>query len=296
MILAIVGLIGFVGEGYSQDFGSLGLFGSASTNVIIDGVKCGLGIVRQEYVLSDTTAVNPSKYGFNNNDYFGRGYDLGVVVDGKLITRSSILKPWVGDANYSEYANDNSVRVELSKRYVRAIDSDSFEKLDSDMVISNSSDSLAVVANDLEGFTSDITTGKKENGWVVVVSGEVAQIDTLTNFKVEAYNTTLEVNDDQPAEVKKISLSKEFIGGLYVVPTYEKIGVIELKVVGMLSVVNDKWYVLPVKSILERTPITLTAITSDEPEEESVEVAIQEIEEIEEEEVSSKKSKKNKRK
>ncbi len=235
-------------------------FGSASKNLVSQSVKEGLYVVKQEYILSDTTSVNPRIYGYDNNDYFGRDYALGIVVGRDLITYSSILEPWSRDSNYERYRNNRTVVPKLSKRHYRALNQDSYVQLADSMQrigVAN----IFMDADSIKGFNLEKRDGEIE-GWVVTLSGDKTKADSVGVLKIDAYTNTMTISDAvSEYEIRKISIASDLMGGFYIVPTFNEIGIIELKVIGMLYESDDKWFV---STVMPSAEVLLTPIEVEE--------------------------------
>ena len=55
-------------------------------------------LIRQDYILKDTAGL---EYKSPNQEYFGRGYAIGVVSGKQLWTTALSRKPWVSDVNFT---------------------------------------------------------------------------------------------------------------------------------------------------------------------------------------------------
>lgn len=268
IILAIV----IAGSIKAQNLVNFNMFSSSLNNIIAESVSNGLNIVKQEYVLIDTVANNPTRYGHEDKDYFGCDYAFGVVVDGRMLTYKYLLTPWNIDSNYNQYKNNAAYRPILSERFYRPIKISQYSEIKDDVLYNETNDSICVVAGSLIGFSSDLSYGEKD-GWVVTLSAPKASVDTLVNFKVNAYKNKITTSADSLSyEVKPINLENHLWGGFYVIPNYNKIGTIELKVAGVLQKVNNKWSIIPIKNALEQSKrVTLSQIEPSAKEEEEEE-------------------------
>lgn len=259
-------LLAFASIANAQSFG---IFGTSSSNLVTDAVKPGLYLIKQEYVLRDTTNVNPQRYGFNNKDYFGCDYSLGIVLDRRMTTYGNILKPWEGDANYDNYRDNHTIRPDLSKRMFRNISDSTYLQARDTISFLGDSIFFSFAASNMPGFMSQYPSGKQE-GWIVTLSGEKAQIDTLTNFTVNTYRNELDFeNGLKNYEVKKLTLDDDLLGGFYIIPHYTQLGVIEFKVAGFLIWEEGKWYIRPLIDMNkefenEQVPGALTPIIEPE--------------------------------
>lgn len=237
-------------------------FQSSNQQIIEEVVTKGLYLIKQEYILKDTTALNPKSYGRMGNSFFSISYGLGIIMDSMIITDQKILTPWLNDRNYDEFKNDKTKKPELSKQYYRKLDQTRYTlKPQSDIF---RYDSLVPVyqlydSTFAKGFSLDPLLGEKE-GWVVAVSTDKINIDSLTTFQVDVYKNKCEYSKNRlPIEIKKLPVNKRLIGGFFIVPNYHTIGSVCFSVAGYISEADDKWYVVPIyvkdKVIDSLTPI-----------------------------------------
>lgn len=237
-------------------------FQSPNQQIIEEVVSKGLYIVKQEYILKDTTAKNPKSYGRMGNSFFSVSYCLGLVVDSMIITDQKILTPWINDRNYDEYRNDRTKKPEISKQYYRKFNQSIYTlKAKSNVTVYDSLVSVYQLYDStlIKGFTLDSSVGEKE-GWVVVVSTDQTNIDTLSVFQMNIYKSKCEYTKNRmPVEIKRLPVSKRLIGGFFIVPNYQNIGSVYFSVAGFIAEADNKWYVVPIyvndKEIDKLTPI-----------------------------------------
>lgn len=248
---------------YAQEIG----FSLQSPNqqLIENAAVKGLFVVKQEYILKDTVSVNPKSYGRNGNPYFGIGYGLGAIVNGSMIVDSEITTPWNSDANYAEQRGDKKKRPQLSKRYYRNINQRQYTAIPLQTSVATDSEDYVYAFTDstfIKGFTMDVT-GNEKDGWVIVLSGEESQIDTLTNFQTNIYRAKVNFANEDKYEMKKIPINKKLLGGFYIVPFYPNVGEIQFLIGGLIKEIDDKWYIIPFNTRSAATSI-LTPI--EEPQ------------------------------
>ncbi len=210
-----------------------------------------LYIVRQDYVLKDTTSVNPNEYGLGGNDYFGRIYRLAVLSDNKLWCENSIKTPWHFDENFEEYRNNNAIRPELSKIAVRKINETNFKSINLSEIQATNYDTLlykfSICNINLKDSLTEIKNIKEKkegNSWIILASTkENIKINDTCDIKLSIYRLPVKfTNDKLDAIAKKPIITKNLLGGIYF---NEKIsiGKIELFFTGILNKRPLKWYI-----------------------------------------------------
>jgi len=210
-----------------------------------------LYIIRQDYVLKDTTSVNPNEYGLGGNDYFGRIYRLAVLSDNKLWCDISIRTPWEFDENYEEYRNNKALRPKLSKIAVRKINERYFKPINLLEVQATSYDTLLYKLSICNFSLKDSISGIKNikekkdgNSWIILASTkDDIKINDTCDIKLTIYRFPVKfTNDKLDAIVKEPTITKNLLGGIYF---NEKIsiGKIELFFTGILNKRPLRWYI-----------------------------------------------------
>ena len=96
-------------------FGQVINFLTDNQLLIRKSLDSALFIIRQDYVLRDTSNRHPTEYGREKNEYFGRTYTFAVLSDYKLWCDAKIQTPWLYDSNYLQLGQIDSIRPVLSK-------------------------------------------------------------------------------------------------------------------------------------------------------------------------------------
>ena len=210
-----------------------------------------LYIVRQDYILRDTTSVNPNEYGLGGHDYFGRVYRLAVLSENKLWCENSIKTPWKFDSNFEEYKNNGAIRPVLGKIAVRKINESHYSYIDIsgiqttnyDTLLSKLSVSIFGFSDNLPGI-ENIKEKKDGNTWIVLASTkEDIQTNDSCAIKLTIYKFPVRFSEDKlDAPVKNPTITKNLLGGILF---NEQIttGKIELLFTGVLNQRQTNWYI-----------------------------------------------------
>ena len=119
-----------------------------------------------------------------------------------------------------------------------------------------------------QGFVCD-TLRKEDEGWLVWMIAEGTNDKEFFSLETVRYKHTEESND------KGIqALSGDVVGGIFITPSYERIGQIVLKLKGILTPFEEGWKLSSIvaenKSMLDETEnVSAPVLTPIEKEEES---------------------------
>jgi hypothetical protein len=232
-------------------------------------------IVRQDYILRDTSVKNSVTYGRNNKPYFGRVYGLAILANGKLWIDSRLLKPWLIDPEYKTGQKSDSLVPECSLLSIRPIGSHSYKsypeiKPDSDL--NNDSTYIArglAVLNGFEGWKGLPMNFecRDTSGWIVIVH---SQYPLATN---DSCNISLAVYHDKPAFGKqhqgtiKTPTQQNVIGGIYL-SSLVTTGNIALYICGIVTRKPLNWVVTAIPQIGKKTGRQKSVLTPIQPKNE----------------------------
>ena len=222
---------------------------SANQQLIEDAITGGVVIVSQSYQLEDT--VTHQKFGRYGRPEFGKGYSVGVRIQGKLIVSRSVVEPWNNDPNFERYRNSH-----VPVRYKRTIreysDTIVNEKIVQNECIDDLYKSELFTVQDStirvnQGFHLDTMSGNK-NGWLIwVVSDEpIEKSDSVHNESLMIYKSDLLFGDDERVvNIKSPSTEKNVWGGIYVTPQQTSVGQVTFYLSGIIQYKgNDVWCVV----------------------------------------------------
>ena len=241
---------------------------SDNQELIKNAFANGLYLVKQEYILQDTTAINPKKYGRHGQPHYGIGYYLGVITDSCMLVDQAIDSPWMFDTNYDEYRDDLTKEPLLSKRSYRLINQPGYTPLKLlSTVTDNTSPFVTYIADStfIQGL-NPIALKESSNGWAIIASANTETVDTLNNITTDVYRVNL--NNEEVLNryaIRKINLNNDFCGGIYVIATYPIPGQVDFKLAGYITEINQQWFVIPIMTHQKQEVIngSLTTIEDD---------------------------------
>lgn len=150
-----------------------------------------LVIVRQDYALKAADGSDYFRRGYN---YYGRGYNAGVLSEGKIWVESGTLRPWTNDSLYLPYAHIDSLTPVLKRTAVRLICQNHYQEI--------SISSIDTFPGGLAGLSYDgplksvmaAPLKPGEEGWGALVFTEqpLTQADTCPlRISVFSHNATM---------------------------------------------------------------------------------------------------------
>lgn len=235
---------------------------------IIDALKPELCIIRQQYQLKR----GEDMYGSDGKSYYGETYTLGVKVPGYLYMQRGVLKPWEGDKNYDRVNADGKyesvyfksfqrslvetkvayspIEIEFGRSYLHAINSDQTLYRQEDLV------------SDF-GLSIDETGGEKRGIMVWVYSNSTLKDSAMTvSFQQEMLS--LEAKSDSILIPQTVSNADRLLGGVFVVPSYERGGRIQIRLAGIaVRTANGNWNLQLLASHFDDVSATDTKDTSN---------------------------------
>lgn len=235
---------------------------------IIDALKPELCIIRQQYQLKR----GEDMYGSDGKSYYGETYTLGVKVPGYLYMQRGVLKPWEGDKNYNRVNADGKyesvyfksfqrslaetkvayspIEIEFGRSYLQAINSDQTLYRQEDLV------------SDF-GLSIDEAGGVKRGIMVWVYSNSTLKDSAMTvSFQQEMLS--LEAKSDSILIPQTVSNADRLLGGVFVVPSYERGGRIQIRLAGIaVRTANGDWNLQLLASHFDDVSATDTKDTSN---------------------------------
>lgn len=235
---------------------------------IIDALKPELCIIRQQYQLKR----GEDMYGSDGKSYYGETYTLGVKVPGYLYMQRGVLKPWEGDKNYDRVNADGKyesvyfksfqrslvetkvayspIEIEFGRSYLQAINSDQTLYRQEDLV------------SDF-GLSIDEAGGEKRGIMVWVYSNSTLKDSAMTvSFQQEMLS--LEAKSDSILIPQTVSNADRLLGGVFVVPSYERGGRIQIRLAGIaVRTANGDWNLQLLVSHFDDVSVTDTKDTSN---------------------------------
>ena len=199
----------------------------AETSIVESSLLPELYIMRQQYRLSR----DGKTYGKNNKPYYGETFSLGVKISNGMIVSNSVVEPWKNDADYKRLNSSDyqEIDLEFGTDYIHSIDSKKSIYLHEEK------------KGDF-GLSIDNTPGEKM-GYMVWVYTNTNLQDSAMSVSIKQSPLKLIASEDSAYISLDVVDADKILGGLYVVPKYERGGRILLQVVGIatLSGEENKW-------------------------------------------------------
>lgn len=218
-----------------------------NSEIVIKAVKPALSIVRQQYRLER----NGEYFGKKDKPYYGESYSLGIKISNGTLIQHTVLFPWKYDADYKranssgKYAPVYFITKQKSLNDSVYTDVD-FELYSNEYVVPVTQDSsLFVHLDKMNDFGLSAGDGEDyKSGFLIWARANSETRDSALSVSLEC--STLRIDsllDDNTVKVNLDNLDK-VIGGLYVVPIYEKVGEIRFALRGVISKREDSDWLL----------------------------------------------------
>jgi len=256
---------------FAQSTLSIGAMQNSNQQLIEDAVKEGIFITHRCYQLQDTTADKLTFYGWNNLNYFGDTYSLGIKVKGGYYLNDKAFRPWIYDSKFEEYSESKQFAPVLSASTYRMLEDNTWQQLPyKDVLMKEILTHQVYLAQDSvfhkKGFTIDCTNGVKQ-GWLVWVVADkplLEQNDQIPSLLIHRNELTFE-SKKEIYDIKAPPANKTVLGGLFILPEFTDIGQVNFLLSGILLHENDKWQVVrvnsPTNSNVTKTPSTDNSLT-----------------------------------
>lgn len=227
------------------------------TDLLKNGAKIGQGInmakealspdlylIRQQYRLERKGKT----YGKSHKPYYGETYSLGIKVSGGMYVTNAAIEPWKGDADYERVNADGKYKPEHFWTYQRQVNDSVYKAVELDYgtsyISAVNADKSLWLHQDLQsdfGLAVDNSLGEKKGYMLWAYSNTDVQDSAMAVELRQSVFKTLVKADSTLVPMSPTNESK-LIGGLFVVPKYEKGGVIKMMLAG-IAVKSDtlKW-------------------------------------------------------
>lgn len=203
-----------------------------------------LYIIRQQYRLERKGKT----YGKNHKPYYGETYSLGIKVSGGMYVSNAAIEPWKGDADYERVNADGKYKPEHFWTYQRTLNDSVYKAIELDYgtsyISAVNADKSLWLHQDLQsdfGLAVDNSLGEKKGYMLWAYSKTNAQDSAMVvELRQSVFKTTVKV--DSMLIPMSLSYDGKLIGGLFVVPKYDKGGVVKMMLAGV-AVKNEatKW-------------------------------------------------------
>ena len=187
-------------------------------------------------------------YGYDGKAYFGVQYAIGVKVRDGLILPEKAMKPWAYDNNFTDYAAEYDA-VSNEWLYSPIGEKAAYDSLDCTLEDCRQVGSTRVymvhsALFDGQGFEIDTSDGFKR-GWMIWFTADSDKdLGKEASVNVKAIQKDITVDRNAPyVTIDKLGTDQTIVGGIYIVPTYPRIGVVEFRLCGILVGSDDKWQI-----------------------------------------------------
>lgn len=246
-ILAAAGLL-LLNSGTVRAQLNLSMFQSNNQQLVEEAVQRGLMLVKQEYVVQDT--VTGQKYGLNDQDDFGSWVSFCVLVKDGYVTSQRLIEPWKQDVQFQRRAGSLvPLRSSTSFRTVQDTQWQQASLLDPAEIFAMEDAGWVSVKDSCfagEGFLLAESAGKRE-GWLVWLASDKADRDEwdAARLSLVSYRYQIDLSSENPM-VESPKTDKSVIGGIYVEPVFDPIGVVRFELGGVLVKEGAAWQLLGV--------------------------------------------------
>lgn len=224
---------------YAQQF-TIGK--SVATMWVESTVDSAFFLSRQSFQVCDKKTGE--LYGLNNQNEFGTQFSLGVKVKNGYVLTDKAIRPWVYDSKFETYKNGYDP-VTYASMYSEFAGETNFDSLDISKSKVNellTSKVYFVASNSLlnRGLSIDNADGTKK-GWIVwVCTDKDGDLNKTAKLELVCLNMTVEASNEYDTEITAPNGFKT-LGGIYVTPKNEGIGLLEFYLSGILIENDGKW-------------------------------------------------------
>ena len=217
---------------------------STEQQFIEDVVKSGLFVSKQSFQICDRETGE--LFGLNGKKEFGVQYSIGVKVPNGFVLTDKAVRPWLYNNKFGKYKQKYDpvfYQATFSEMTEKArYDSLDYTLAKLDELVDTTMYKFSSGTFGGKGFVLDGTVGKKD-GWIVWITAKKEyDFEKSANLNYTIYRKTITIDaDKQSFDISNPNLEQNILGGIYVVPAYTKIGVIEFRLCGIVSFVGDGW-------------------------------------------------------
>lgn len=231
-----------------------------------------LSIIRQQYRL----IRDGKSYGKNNRPYYGESYSLAIKITNGMILSSYVVEPWKDDVDYKRLNTSSQYKPELFWSFQRSLDSTNYREIDmefgTDYIYPIDSKKTLYVHKEKKGdfgLSVDNSPGEKA-GYMVWISTNTNLQDSAMSVTIKQSSMRIVASEDSTNITLNVKDADKLLGGLFVVPRYERGGKIQLQIVGVAVPVENysHWELsLLTKGVVEKKSITSSSEVENEKSE-----------------------------
>ena len=211
------------------------------SQIVEKSLMSGIVLLDHSYQLLDT--VRHIGIGRDDNDSYGRSLSLAIATaDSRLIVTEPFVEPWRFDTAYRPLDNCRPTPFEAK---VRQSTDTNFDPFTYDTCAKFGVDGLYTVPYTSQGLVVDSLIGKKQGFYAVFTTTKPLAGHLKSNLNCTLIEKDLNIEWGQSIYPVEANLPRfNVVGGIYVVPSYQKPGMLTLQVAGIMQHIDGKWILL----------------------------------------------------
>lgn len=229
--------------GISEVYGQIS-FKSNNQQFIENSIKPGLFLSRQSFQICDKETGE--LFGLNGKKEFGVQYTIGVKCHEGFFLVDQAVRPWLYNNKFEKY------KAKYDPVFYQAMFSEIGGKANYDPLDYTLTKQEILVDTTLyqfssrtfkgEGFKLENSMGEKD-GWVVwITASRQTDFEEAADLSYTIYKKDIKIDyKGQSFDLEAPNVDRIIVGGIYVVPVYVNIGVIEFRLCGVLVSQNNQW-------------------------------------------------------
>lgn len=218
-----------------------------SQPLLESSVRNGFFVSRQSFQIRDKETGE--LFGLNGKEEFGVQYSIGIKIPDGILLMDEAVRPWKYNAKFKKYS-EKYEPVLYQSDYSELTKSLEYGTLDfhpdtQKMLVDSLLYMYGAESFGGKGFLLDTQTGEKE-GWVVwVASKSSTDLETSADVDYIIYQKKITVKSQgQSFDIEKPYAGREVLGGVYVIPEYTGIGIVELRLCGVIVPRSENSWVI----------------------------------------------------
>lgn len=220
---------------------------SSEQTFVEEAVKPGLFISKQSFQICDKESGE--LFGLNGKQEFGTQYTVGIKIAGGYILTDAAVRPWLYNGKFERF-REKYDPVFYQASYAMPGSKIKYDELDYDLTRQEEifDETLYKFSSQIfgnKGFVLDDAPGKK-NGWVIwLMVKRDTDFEKSVELNFAIFRRDIEVDKDHDMfDVDSFYTDDEILGGIYVVPYYPNIGVLEFRLGGIMAKFDNRWKIL----------------------------------------------------
>jgi hypothetical protein len=219
---------------------------SSQDKLLVSALDSSIVVIRQDYILRDTSG---NEFGYRGKPYYGRVFRMGYVINNRVLTDSSLISPWMNDANYlSKAVKVDTLKPYLSETLIKFKGDSKWRKIDQDFTTGNFG--MISLYDSCFEYPSLIFDTRNEdiNGWLIMgYFKEDPIINDTISISYQIVKMKPKFSDGKASVTLPILKNKYSIGGFYFVPNVISQR-ISLVATGYVLPVRDQFDIIVFKS------------------------------------------------